>query len=204
MRPFIMRELRKVRGTKPEDAIRQALRGNNLEQFVRSLRKSGGIAEAIDVNDFPHIVRLNPDAFRSYRDKNSNFVNKLADVQEGRNEDAHPPSGDFDRSWSFTRISIIAEVLEIIGASAQKAKVEEIRDTLLTPPSEAGPIPPQEPEPTPPSPAPEASPSPPEPEAPQPASGHSPVGAGQPNLPGVKWTGGDGPLGRPTRIRHRR
>ena len=57
-RPFIVRELKKMRGTKPEDAIRQSLRGEALRLFDWNVREHG-IAGAFDVNDFPNIVGRN-------------------------------------------------------------------------------------------------------------------------------------------------
>ena len=130
MRPFIIRELKKQRGLKPEDAIRQALPPSKQDQFVKSLSQPGGLESAIDVNDFPAIVSRNRDAFLACYDRNPAFLSKLWDVVEGRNLVSHPGDRDLEKEWVRTRLSIIIEALEIVGA-AQKGEVEKIRDRLL-------------------------------------------------------------------------
>ena len=130
MRPFIVRELKKQRGVKPEEAVRQSLSSAKLDLFDRNLRASG-LESAIDVNDFPAIVQRNRDAFQSCYDRNPAFMSKLWDVVEGRNAVAHPSNQDLDGEFVRTRISIIVEVLGIIGAAAPQSQVEKIRGRLL-------------------------------------------------------------------------
>ncbi len=129
MRPFIIRELKKQRGMKPEEVIRQSLPPAKQDQFVKSLSQHG-LESAIDVNDFPAVVQRNRDAFRTCYDRNPAFLSKLWDVVEGRNLVAHPGDHDLEKEWVRTRLSIIIEALEIVGA-VQKAEVEKIRDRLL-------------------------------------------------------------------------
>lgn len=132
MRPFIVREFKKQRGVKPEEAIRQSLSPAKLDLFDRNLR-AGGLESAIDVNDFPAIVQRNRDAFQSCYDRNPAFLSKLWDVVEGRNAVAHPGNQDLDGEFVRTRLSIIVEVLGIIGAAASQSQVEKVRDRLLAP-----------------------------------------------------------------------
>ena len=65
MRPFIVRTLKaNIKGATVEDAIRQVLKDRSRDQFDRNLKANGGnAADAIDVNDFPHVVQRNRSAF---------------------------------------------------------------------------------------------------------------------------------------------
>ena len=138
MRPFLIRELKKQRGVKPEEAIRMSLPPAKQDQFDRSLRSNGGDLEsAIDVNDFPRIVQRNRDAFQSCYDRNPAFLSKLWDVVEGRNTVAHPGNQDLDQEFVRTRLSIVVEALGIVGATVPQSQVEKVRDRLLGPDSRA-------------------------------------------------------------------
>ena len=58
MRPFLVRHLRQTPGKRVEDAIRQALRGNQVNQFEQNLRSGRSVEESIDINDFPELVKF--------------------------------------------------------------------------------------------------------------------------------------------------
>ena len=149
MRPFIVRTLRTVKGATVNDAIRQALKDRSRDQFDRNLKANGGnAAAAIDVNDFPHIVERNRNAFSAY---GNGLLSKAWMVVDARNPTAHPPDRDSDAEFVRARLSIIAETLADINHPAQKAEVEAIRDALVAPPPppapESAPAPAAEPAP---------------------------------------------------------
>ena len=58
MRPFLVHHLRQVPGKRVEDAIRQALRDNQANQFDQNLQNGRSVEESIDINDFPELVRV--------------------------------------------------------------------------------------------------------------------------------------------------
>ena len=136
MRPFIVRTLKaNVKGATVEEAIRQSLNERSRDQFDRNLKANGGnAASAIDVNDLPHIVQKNRNAFSAY---GTPLTSGMHLVVEGRNAVAHPPDRDLDAEFVRARLSIIAETLARTNHPDQKAEVEAIRDALVAPPPPA-------------------------------------------------------------------
>ena len=57
MQPFLVHHLRQAPGKRVEDAIKQALRDNQANQFEQNLRNGRSVEESIDINDFPELVR---------------------------------------------------------------------------------------------------------------------------------------------------
>lgn len=133
MRPFLIRELKKQRGVKPEEAIRQSLPLASQDQFAKNLQSGGALEAAIDVNDFPHVVQRNRDAFHSCLERDRSFTNKLWLVKDGRDKVSHPSPQDLDSEYVRTQLFLIADVLNVIGAAAPQSQVEKIRDRLLAP-----------------------------------------------------------------------
>ena len=153
MRPFLIRELKKQRGVKPEEAIRQSLPPAKQDYFIGTLRGGGGrggggdLESAIDVNDYPLIVQRNKDAFHWYLDRDKSFTNKLWLIIDGRNKVAHPSPADLDGEYVRTQLFLIADVLNVIGVTAQKTEIDKIRDRLLGPDIPYARLPLPEPEP---------------------------------------------------------
>lgn len=148
MRPFLIRELKKQRGVKPEEAIRQSLPPASQDQFTKNLQADGILEAAIDVNDFPHVVQRNRDAFQSCLERDRSFTNKLWLVKDGRDKVSHPSPQDLDSEYVRTQLFLIADALNVIGMATQKAKVEEVRDRLITPDTSGAPPSSQESEPS--------------------------------------------------------
>ena len=59
MRSFITRNLRSVRGRKPEDLILNALRGQAYDNAVAVINRGDRLENAIDVNAYYYIINQN-------------------------------------------------------------------------------------------------------------------------------------------------
>ena len=58
MRPFIIRCLKRIQGTTIEKLIRDSLDNHEVERFEQDLQRSNGSIEAaIDISNFPNIIR---------------------------------------------------------------------------------------------------------------------------------------------------
>ncbi len=113
MRPFILRNLKKVRHLSPEDRFQNAA--------------------DIDVKDCAYLVRRYwRDAFEQQFDPDRDVRSTLNLITEVRNRVAHPSTTDIEAYDAISRLSNIAEVLGQINAPEEKRKVEAIRDTVLT------------------------------------------------------------------------
>ena len=91
MRPFLVYHLRQVPGRRVEEAIQQALRGNQAAQFEDNIRRGRSVADSIDVNDFPELIRGNwREVFQSVFPRDRVIQNRVSDIREIRNEVSHP------------------------------------------------------------------------------------------------------------------
>ncbi len=116
-----------------EDAISEALKGNSRDQFLRNLHRSGNVEYAIDINDFPHLVKWYwYPVFHQAFNYERTVENLLYMIKEVRNEVAHPEE-DLDAEYARSRLYDIADLLGRINASDEKRAVEDIRDQLLEP-----------------------------------------------------------------------
>ena len=113
MRPFILRNLKTVRGLSPEDHFE-----NEAE---------------IDTGDFPHLFRKYwRDTFEQRFDPDRDVRSAIGLITEARNKVAHPGAEDMLLGYALSRLHEIADILGQINAPEQKREVEAIRDTLLT------------------------------------------------------------------------
>ena len=132
MRPFLIHHLRQAPGKRVEDVIRQALRGNQVNQFEQNLRNGRTAAESIDVNDFPELVSAHwRDVFSGRFPGDRSIRNRLHDIKDIRNELAHPGASDLDEEKTRAHIYMVADVLGKIGRTEEKTAVENIRDGLF-------------------------------------------------------------------------
>ena len=138
MRPFIIRNLKKVRGQQVEDAIRGALNDRQAEQFSQNLNKNGHDAEAsIDIGDFPLLIsRKWNGVFQQPFGDERGVQNALWMIKEARDKAAHPSPQDIDLEFARTHLFHIADVLGKINAPEQKQAVETVRDRLTSPSSQ--------------------------------------------------------------------
>ena len=131
MRPFIVRHMRDAFEDGAEEAIRGSLSGVRADEFMWSRRRGESVEDAIDVNDFPHIVRENwAKVFRSAFDGERAVQSTLGQIVDARNNAAHPGTEDVDLEYVRNRLYNVAEVLGRIGAEDEKRAVEGIRDGL--------------------------------------------------------------------------
>ena len=132
MRPFLVHHLRQVPGKRVEDAIRQALRDNQANQFDQSIRGGRSVEESIDINDFPELVRVHwRDVFSNRFPGDRAIQNRLYEIKTIRDEASHPGAGDVDEEKSRVHMYMVADVLGKIGRNEEREEVEKIRDDLF-------------------------------------------------------------------------
>ena len=149
MRPFLIHHLRQAPGKRVEDAIRQALKGNQVNQFEQNLRGGRSVEESIDVNDFPELVKFHwQDVFSRTFPEDRVIRNRLYDIKSIRDEASHPGASDLDEEKTRAHIYMVADVLSKIGRTEEKTGVEKIRDGLFVHPEPATTPHPEQPEAT--------------------------------------------------------
>ena len=132
MRPFLVHHLRQVPGRRLEEAIRQALRDNQVNQFDQNLRSGRSVEESIDINDFPELVKTYwRDIFSNRFPGDRIIQNRLYDIKAIRDEASHPGTGDLDEEKTRAHIYMVADVLSKIGRTEEKTAVENIREDLF-------------------------------------------------------------------------
>ncbi|MDE0088638.1 MAG: hypothetical protein OXU23_23155 [Candidatus Poribacteria bacterium] len=113
MRPFILRNLKTVRGLSPEDRFQ-----NEAD---------------IDIGDFPHLFRKYwNNAFERHFDPDRDVRSAVGIITESRNKTFHPGMEDLTWEYASSRLYDVADLLGQINAPEQKREVEAIRDKLLT------------------------------------------------------------------------
>ena len=132
MRPFIVRRLKRVRGQKVDECIRTALRDGQYHQFEQNLRDGRSVEAAIDINDFPQILKRHwRDAFRDAFKPGSEAREVLKRVAEARNRVYHPEEQDLEIDYAGDRLKDLAEVLAEINEPERSQTVKGIRDVLM-------------------------------------------------------------------------
>ncbi len=131
MRPFIVRQLRRVPGASVEELIERGLGDRQVDEFYRRLDQNDGVESAIDLNHFPQVFRENwRAAFAQHFKDDLTVQNTLWVINKARNQVAHPGNQDIDAEYTKARLYDIADLLGRINAPAEKNKVEAIRDAL--------------------------------------------------------------------------
>ena len=135
MRPFITRNLRKIRGGKVEDHLCSALWRKEAQIRANLRPDRSNLDELFDVNDIPRIVnhfwRVGfTTAFTNVQGVES-ILNIVADA---RNTVAHPGSEDISAATAETSLDKVIEALGRINALDEQRVVEQIRDQLLAGP----------------------------------------------------------------------
>ena len=145
MRPFLINHLRQIPGKRVEDAIKQALRDNQFNQFEQNLRNGRSVEESIDINDFPELVRVHwREVFSDRFPGDRVMQNRLYEIRSIRDEASHPGASDIDEEKTRAHIYMVADVLGKIGRTGEKEEVEKIREELFAgPQQEADPQPEQ-------------------------------------------------------------
>ena len=126
MRPFIVRNLKRVRGRKVDDLIKSVLRDD------QSMRDGRSVEESIDINNFPQLVKIYwRDVFRDAFKPDSDAWDALYKIADVRNEVSHPGSQDIELEYAVDRLNAIVSVLGDINAPEQSQAVDEIKHELL-------------------------------------------------------------------------
>ena len=132
MRPFIIRQLKRVPGASVEELIERGLGGRQMDEFYRRLAEDSDLESAIDLNYFPRVVRDNwRGAFAQHFDDDPSVQNMLWLIKTARDQIAHPGTQDIDAEYTRARLYDITDLLGRINAPDEKQAVEEIRDNLF-------------------------------------------------------------------------
>ena len=142
MRPFLLRVLQRVKGSKIENTIRCSLLDRQRDSFDKNLSENGDVAGAIDIGMFPHLIRANwHSVFVDEFSRDNSVRDQAWLIREARNKVAHPGTTDLDDDYARSSLSDIADVLGHINAPEEKKAVESIRDnrwSILSPPQPEG------------------------------------------------------------------
>lgn len=143
MREFIVRNLKRVKGTNVNQLLLDAAGRNDVVYNHRKTELDRGKdpKSVIDVTDFPHVVNHHWYAtFNQATGGDRQLRNRMQIIAAGRNEWAHP--GDDDMSFGST-VSFLENIqvsLNCIGAADSAEKVQAIiTDYQAKPPVEATP-----------------------------------------------------------------
>lgn len=148
MRPFITRNLRKVRGGSVEDHLCAALPRKEAQIRADLRADRSNLDDLFDVNDFARIVnRFWRAVFNQAFTHPQGVESVLNIVADARNKAAHPGAEDISAASAESGLEQIIEALNRINAPDWRDRVQRILDTLR-----AGPTPqlmpaPPEPEP---------------------------------------------------------
>lgn len=132
MRPFLLRALRRVRGSDLLTTIRYALPKHQKDMFDRNIsRINKDAAGAIDIGMFPHLVSVYWEvAFCDELGRDKTASSLIWIIKTARNEAAHPGTTDMDIGYTYSRLTDIADVLGRINAPDEKKEVEAIRNGI--------------------------------------------------------------------------
>ena len=135
-RPFIVRAARRIPGRRVETVISGSLNERRSAEFDRAINLGESAEDAIDVNDFPHIVLRNwREAFAAeFRDDRA-VQNALWLIADARNKVFHPARRDMELGYVQARAYLIAETLGRINCPDEKREVESIAERLSSPPA---------------------------------------------------------------------
>ena len=132
MRPFILRQLRRVQGATVEELIERGLGGRQTDEFYQRLAENSDIESAIDLNYFPRVVRDNwRGAFAQHFNDDPSVQNMLWLIKTARDQIAHPGTQDIEAEYTRVHLYHVADLLGRINAPDEKQAVEEIRDNLF-------------------------------------------------------------------------
>lgn len=131
MRPFIVRQLKRIPGRQVEECIRTVLRDDRYNQFEEDMREGRSVEDAIDINDFPWIIKAHwYDAFRDFFKQGDRIRDTLSAISNARNKVAHPGSQDIDLEYAERRLDDIANVLLKINETGHSRAVKDIKKAL--------------------------------------------------------------------------
>ena len=131
MRPFIVRHLKRVPGGKVKDLIEAALQDDPYNYFEKNLNDGRSLEDAIDVDDFPRIVKAYwNDEFRHAFKMDSKVLHVLFSIAKARNMASHPESKDIELEYVMDRLEKIVSVLAKINDPEASLSVENMKKDL--------------------------------------------------------------------------
>ena len=132
MRPFIIRNLKRVPGKDVETAVKAALRDANYNQYEANRESGLSVDDALDIGDFLPLVRAYwRDSFRDAFVRKENVYARMDAIAKARNLVAHPKSKDMDFDYAIEGLDDIAEMLAAINTPEQSDAVKVIKSRLL-------------------------------------------------------------------------
>ena len=133
MRPFIIRQLKKVQGRTVEDLIAGALDDRQADDFWEKLDEDNDIESAIDFSYFPPIIHARwEDVFGQRFKWDMTVRNMLWLIKDGRNSCEHRGRKDLDSEFTRMHLFLIAAVLGKINKPNEKHEVETIGEELFS------------------------------------------------------------------------
>ena len=135
MRSFIVHAMKRIKGKGIEKAIYDSLSRRRADEFKRHLLNNGyNVEGAIDIGDFPNLIRRNwGHVFSQQFGGDMNIQNLLHFIAKARNEVSHPGTEDLDAKYTSVVLYHIVDVLGKINAPEAKASVEKGCDKLSHP-----------------------------------------------------------------------
>ena len=133
MRPFIVRCLKREQGKQVEECIKTALRCNEqrYNKFTDDISLGTDPEEAIDINDFPLIVKVHwKDVFRRTLKSQNGFKDNLYKIAETRNKVSHPGKQDVELGFALERLTLISEALISINQPTGSNTVLAIKSAI--------------------------------------------------------------------------
>ena len=92
-------------------------------------------AASIDINDFPRLVERHwGNTFQQHFKKDRYVSDKMRIIVEGRNAAAHPGLQDMETSRATTYMTLVSDMLDLIGSSDESRAVERLRVDILNRP----------------------------------------------------------------------
>ena len=133
MRPFIVRCLKRVQGKRVEDCIKTVLRSNEqrYNKFTDDLSLGTDPEEAIDINDFPQIVKVYwKDVFGGALRSRNSLKDDLYRIADVRNKVSHPGKQDVELEFALEHLSLISKALISINQPSGSNAVLAIKSAI--------------------------------------------------------------------------
>ena len=131
MRPFVVRNLKRVQGAKVEELISQAVSPDRKDRLLSEISSGRSSEQILDIADFYSIVRRYwSQAFRSLFPARSSPQATLSAIVEARNRVSHPSSEDIELSFALESMQNISYMLSLMNAPEESNVVNEIRERI--------------------------------------------------------------------------
>ena len=127
MRPFIVRNLKKVPGAKPTELVQATLKGERLANFLSDIGSRRSLEESIDIGDFlPIVKRYWREVFHDAFGANKSIYSRLEEIAHSRVQVAHPSFEDIHEGYLLDRLNDISHLLGEMNAPEERQYVIQI------------------------------------------------------------------------------